>query len=225
VKFLASNKVLYSSTSISLDWEDVSGATKYKVQISPVIDFSTLEVESEPVTSNFNHTLVGGEGKYYWRWRPYVSGYSDAYPWHEISSFIYDTNSPSDFIAIPQWVFLVKNPGANQDKYQFETQPLSYFITDAHINRTSDRNLKGELLSEYVTTKADIVLDFSRQSSVGKNQKAEFKRFYNFHTSFYVCKETEDFDSANKVSRIWDVEFREGFQMEIPGFILSLEEV
>ncbi len=223
---MANNKVLIHTTAITFDWEDVAGATKYKLQVSKYIDFSSFELNTEPVPSTKAHVITGGVGKYYWRWRAFVGSYNENYPWREVSSFIYDDAMFAGFTAIPNWVMINKNVVTEVEKFQFQVEPLDWEIEEPHLYKVKKRNLKGEILSEYKTTKGMLKFDLSQQAYIGQNQKAEFQRFYNLHTSFYICRQFEDLDNVNKVSRIWEVEFESSLQMEkLGGLTLDLEEV
>ena len=102
-----SNEILKNDNSISLDWNDVSGATKYWIQVSKTyLDFRTplLHEDNNLATSDDTVTATGN-GTYYWRWRAYVSGAWE--PWSQVNMFIINTSLASDFTATA-WTFINK---------------------------------------------------------------------------------------------------------------------
>lgn len=62
-----------SSNHVIFDWEDITGATGYKIQLSPKADFSTLLVSTKVSASNYDRYAAAlPRGKtYYWRIRPF----------------------------------------------------------------------------------------------------------------------------------------------------------
>ncbi len=58
-------------SKITFDWEDIPGATSYKIQLSEKADFSVLLVSIKTLESTyFYDTLLKNDTTYYWRVRP-----------------------------------------------------------------------------------------------------------------------------------------------------------
>lgn len=62
-----------TSNNVIFDWEDITGATGYKIQLSPKADFSILLVNAKVAASDYDrYTTALPRGKtYYWRIRPF----------------------------------------------------------------------------------------------------------------------------------------------------------
>ena len=58
-------------SKVTFDWEDIPGATSYKIQLSEKADFSVLLVSIKTLESTyFYDTLLKNDTTYYWRVRP-----------------------------------------------------------------------------------------------------------------------------------------------------------
>ena len=215
------NEVLIKTTSVSLDWNDVASATKYHCQISNLLDFTAPEFSDDTlVPSQAAHTLTGGEGKYYWRWKAYVSGSWE--PWSEVSSFIYNSSLASE-VSATFWKFVNKSDVT--DYYHFELFIKSDRALPEHYRRAMNRNRAGKMMDEWYATKAKITLDITR-SYLGQHEKAEILRFYNAHTSFYLVTRKLNQTESDYNYRAWEVLFVKTPQLDTPGGNkLELEEV
>jgi hypothetical protein len=217
-----SNEILKNDNSISLDWGNVTGASKYWLQVSKdYIDFrATLEYEDNNLATSDDTFTTSGNGTYYWRWRPYISGAWQ--PWREVNSFIVNTGASTD-VSATSWMFINKNDVT--DTYILELQPIRWRLTDNHIWEARRRNRKGKIRSQKFVTKAVLSLDVTR-SYWGDNQKAEMLRFYNLAQAFYVAVRYDNQPETDYVYRCWEVMFASAPNLDIPGGnTLELEEV
>jgi len=216
------NEIIKNDNAITLNWADVSGASKYWLQVSKeYLDFrATLLHEDNNLATSTDTVTATGNQNYYWRWRPYVSGAWT--PWREWNSFIVNT-SASDDVSATDWMFI--NKSDITDVYILENQPIEKPIEIAeHIWEAKRRNRKGKLRTQHFTTKGTISINISRH--MGNNQKAEILRFYNAHTSFYLATRYDNQTEDDYVYRCYEVLFTEVPQLDIKGGnILNFEEV
>ncbi len=215
------NEVLKNDNSITLDWNDVSGATKYGIQVSKnYLDFrATLEHEDQTLVASTDSFTASGNGKYYWKWRAYVG--STWQPYSEVNSFIINTALASDFSAT-SWAFINKSDVT--DFYVLELQPKSKTITPAHLWEARRRNRAGKLRSEQYTTKETISLDIT-YSYLGDNQKAEILRFFNLHRNFYLVTRYDNQTISDYVYGVWEAMFTEAPNLDTAGGnVLNFEE-
>ncbi len=216
------NEVIKNDTTISLSWT-ATGTTE--VAVSKYIDFAdgTGEYSGTTTGTTVSFTDSGGNSKRYWRIRVNSgSGYS---PWKEINSYYLDTTAAAD-VALASDSWLLINAVTVTDTYTFEINPVGEQIIPENLSRSSNRNLLGTLLNQFITVKAKIRLDYSRQTYIGVNGKAEFQRFYNMRDDKYLAKRSLSQDGVNYLYRIWKVDFAEPLPMEDAGeLVLSFEEV
>ncbi len=57
------------SVPVLLDWSDVAGVTSYQVQVDNNSDFSSANVDQQPVVSSYTASGLSGSTLYYWRTR------------------------------------------------------------------------------------------------------------------------------------------------------------
>ncbi len=176
-----SNEVISNTNAISFDWTDVTSATKYWIQVSKsFLDFRATLVSEDNNLATSDHSFTAtGNGKYYYRWKPYISTWQ---AWREVGSFIVNTSASAD-VSATSWTLVNKTDIT--DVYVLENQPLFWREIPEHFWEAFRRNRKGNLRSQHFVTKGRIELDISR-SFLGANQKAEILRFFNAHTSFYL---------------------------------------
>lgn len=220
------NEILKNDNTITLDWGDVTSATKYWLQVSKTyLDFrATLLHEDNNIATSTDAVTATGNGKYYYRWAPYISTWQ---PFREVGSFIVNTSASTD-VSATSWMFINKTDVT--DTYVFEDQPPSQPIEiPAHLWEAKRRNRKGDLRSQHYKTKGMITIDLSRSGGhLGQNQKAEIMRFYNSHASFYLATRYDHQipTETNYVYRCWEVLFASPPQLDVVGGnILELEEV
>lgn len=221
------NEIIKNDNAITLDWADVTSATKYWLQVSKTyLDFrATLLHEDNNIATSTDTVTATGNGKYYYRWAPYVSGAWT--PFREVCSFIVNT-SASDDVSATSWMFINKTDIS--DTYILEVQPMNQPVEmHEHLYEATRRNRAGNLRSQHYRTKSAISIDISRGGYTGVDQKAEIMRFYNLHTSFYLATRygvQNPTETTNYVYRVWEVLFTETPQMDVAGGnTLSFQEV
>lgn len=87
-QFLPENDSKLTTSKVTFDWDDINGATAYKLQLSPKPDFSTLLVNIKTSTSTYAYlTPLARNTNFYWRIRVLSGGvWSSWYPaWHFVS--------------------------------------------------------------------------------------------------------------------------------------------
>jgi sugar lactone lactonase YvrE len=83
-----------SDTTPAFDWNDVSAAAGYEIQIDDTLSFSSPAVDTFLVVSSYADTLVLSEDTYYWRVRAKDSGGAWS-SWSEAWTFAVFTHGPA----------------------------------------------------------------------------------------------------------------------------------
>jgi len=92
------------TSKVTFDWEDVPGATNYKIQLSTKKDFSILLVSTGTVDSSYAFgTKLAYNTVHYWRIKPKIGGFWQ--PWSPVMKF-----TSMDPLAKP--LLLSPEPGA-----------------------------------------------------------------------------------------------------------------
>lgn len=82
------NNAIDQPLTPTLDWSDVSGADKYRLQVSKNADFSDLVIDFENLTSSQNPTSVGTLNNYTtYYWRVFASNTGGNSDWSDTWSF------------------------------------------------------------------------------------------------------------------------------------------
>ena len=211
-------KVLYNQTTIELDWAGVSGADFYQIQVSLYPDFRSNFVDVSHDESDYTFTdSEANNAKRYWRWRPSREAGADwIEPWSEVGSYWLDTGA-SDEIDVPRHYWVLADPEDVTDLYWFDLPPV-YTIVPQNLYRFQDRNRLGELLSEFLTIKNDIQLQFQGSQFIAHAQLNEFRRFHNTKRTFFIATYKIG-ERARPMPNIWKVEFSQDptFTMIAPG--------
>jgi hypothetical protein len=196
-------RILYNQTSISLDWGTVDGANFYQIQVSLYPDFRSTFVDTSIQESDYQFT--DSQAKRYWRWRPSVSSGTDwLQPWSEIGSYWLDTGAADEIdVSEHQWVLI--DPDDVTDTYWFDLIP-TYTIVQRNIYRFQGRNRSGALVSEFLTAKDELTLNFNGSQYVSHAQMDELKRYNTSKRTFYIATYTVG-KRAEPTPHIWKVEF------------------
>jgi len=212
-----SNEVLKNDTAITLSWNVVTGANKYQLQVSVgELDFSgTLEQDDNTLvapTKSFTDSGTNNK-KRYWRWRSSDDGGTTWAEWSDIGSYWLNVSASID-ISVPSNKWKIFNENGD-DSYQFETFPV-FNIIDQVMERARFRNRLQELLSEYLTTKAEITLLFEDTKFVQQEQRRALKRFDIENKTFFLA--TMINNGIDDVPMIWKVQFDDNpeFEMLVP---------
>jgi hypothetical protein len=215
------NELIQNGTTVALSCVTF-GAGTYQFDVSSYIDFSDGTNMASTGTGTNPSTSVGisqGNGKYYWRYK-YNAG-----KWSETNSFFLVGTEGTD-LALSSNVWVLVNVNDTSETFTFEVQPLRFRISETALSRSQDRNMTGTLLTQFITTKAMVDLDYSEVQYIGTSQKAEFQRFYNMRNDKYLATRQDAQISGQYYYKIWKVEFSSPLQMEEAGELtLSFEEV
>lgn len=207
-------KVLYNQREITLDWRTFHGAAFYQVQVSLFPDFRAPFVDVSISETDYTFTdNQADDAKRYWRWRPSLSsGTNWLDPWSDVSHYWLDTAAAREIeVPLEDWAFF--DPEDVTDIYWLEMIPI-YAVTSKNLNRFYGRNRLGELLSEFLTVKDDIVLQFAGSQFISHQQLDEFERFNNSKRSFFMANFTTG-KRGEPIPHIWKVGF-----VEDPAFTM-----
>lgn len=198
-------KIIYKQRGIELNWTSVSAANFYRVQVSLYPDFREV-FEDEWVTQS-EHAftdLEPNDQKRYWRWHPSVDGATKYEPWSEVGSYWLDTTLAYDVsLNRNEFAFVAENDSS--DIYEFDLFP-QYTIINRNLYRIQERNRLGELLSEFLTVKPVITINFTGGQFIDHAQLNELRRFHNdVRTFFLAC--FKDGERLRPMPHVWKVEF------------------
>lgn len=198
-------KVYYTSTAIELDWSDATTAEQYQIQVSETPDFSgTLLVDTTTNSSSHDYTDSGTDDtKRWWRWR-HATGGTGFGPWSEVGSFWVNSGGSQD-VTVGRNNWKLFDPDDETDEYIFPLYPY-HAVTFANIYRAKTRNRLGELLSEYLTQKASIVLDYAACGYITHVHYRELRRFNEEIKTFFIAT-FKDNEIENPVPNIWKVQY------------------
>lgn len=207
------NAAVTNDGSITLDWASVTGANLYSIQVSIYPDFRVcLESDDAVATSQHAYSDTGTDDvKRYWRWRYSTNGGSSWSKWSEVGSFWIDSGVASEFVPGTNKLYLV-NPDDPTDYIEFAVFPL-FGVIPMSLNRAIERNRLGEMLSEYLTTKDKIVMEFDEDSYVQHEQYREIVRFHNVIKTFFIVMSA--YNGRDYVTRIWKAKFTEDPEMSM----------
>ena len=125
--------------------------------------------------------------------------------WSPTWSFWVDTTAEAAFTPTvsPQLKWALLDPDVSTDTYEFAANP-PLVVKDEQVQRSFERNLSGDLLSEYTATRAQIMLDFG-STYIGYQQRAEIERFANMRKAVYLVILTRN--RQDIVENIYKAEF------------------
>lgn len=197
--------VLYNQRAIVLDWGTVPGTRYYQLQVSLFPDFRSNFVDTSIQQSVYAFTDGQTDNvKRWWRWRPSVSVGADwLQPWSEVGSYWLNTAAPQQ-IEIPEGYWAIFDPTTPSDIYFFDLAP-QYTIVPRNANRFHGRNRAGTLLTEFLTVKDDITLNFMGGQYIMHPQMDEFQRFHNTKRTFFLATYAI-WKHGEPMANIWKVE-------------------
>ena len=203
----ATNSVFCNDTAITLDWADVSGANLYHLQVSLKPNFASTIVNDTALAVSTKSFADSGanNAKRYWRWRYSTDGGTTWSRWSEVGSYWLDTGGAGD-VTLSQGKWSMFDPDSVTDIFTFDDYPM-YAITPSRINRIKARNRQGDLLSEYLTTKAIIEMEFDDSHFMTHRQKREGDRFDAEIRTFFLAVYRSN--GIDYVPNVWKVEFSE----------------
>lgn len=127
--------------------------------------------------------------------------------WSPIWSFWLDTTFD---VAVTPTAWTLVDPAETTDAYTFAVMP-NYVITPQHVQRSFERNLAGDLLTDYAAMREMIDLDFSN-AYVLYSQMSEMIRFYDKRKAVFLIVLQDN--RQDTVENVYKVEFDE----EAPQF-------
>ncbi len=218
------NEILTNTVSLTFSWVESTGATKNHCRISRYYDFSVIDHESNTLTTgDYTVTLTTGNYKYYWQHCSYVG--TAWLPWNEVQSFEKVSSGAQFTITDGKWMMFEASERAARSLI-FTSAP-NYTYTESQLYRTTDRNLAGNILSEFWTTKGKIVLSFGENNTVSKIEKDQIMRYYGMNNKdvYLACA---PYNGQNYYRKLWKIFFvAEPEVQSLPGneerYIIELE--
>lgn len=179
-------KIIYNQSGIVLNWTSVSPVSGYFVQVSLFPDFRTVFESATTSISEYSFTDSQPSGqKRYWRWAPTLNGVDRSEPWSEVGSYWLDTALSAELeLNRNEWAFA--DPEDMLDQYELDMFPASLFVK-RNLYRSQERNRLGELLSEFLTIKDYVTLNFQGAQYMEMAQLAELERFHNNKRTFFLA--------------------------------------
>jgi hypothetical protein len=207
------NAALLIDTAVILNWSDVAGANLYSIQVSLYPDFR-VALESNDALAASTHSFTDGsmdDAKRYWRWRYSTDAGVTWSKWSEVGSYWLNTNVLTEVVPGNEKWYLV-NPSDPSDATEFAVVPI-FSIVPSMIDRVKERNRLGTLMSEYLTTKDLIGMDFPEEAYIQHEQFREIWRFHNTIKTFFLIANT--YNGRDYVTRIWKVQFTDDPDMSM----------
>jgi hypothetical protein len=198
------NEIIKVNNTTVISCLTVPSATKYHFRISRYYDFSVIDAQnSAPVSPIYTAVLTTGVDKYYYQYRPYISSWQK---WAEVNSFHRVTGGADLTITDAKWLMFEASERATYT-LQFTSAP-QYTWTESQLFRTAERNLAGDLLSEFWTTKAKIKLTFGENNTLSVTEKNQLMRYYSMSSNdiYLACAPAT---GSTYYRNIWKVYFTE----------------
>ncbi len=221
------NKTIFSSSAVVLNWNTVSGANKYTLQVSDKPDFSgTLIVNDATLTTGTkSFTDTGAEdSKRWWRWRYSTDGGTTWSTWRVVGMYWVRTGATAFQSSTDGWWMIAD--ASTADVSAITPFPI-WKITSEKMFRSKTRNRAGDLLSEYLTIKDTIDVNFPEATYADESMVAEIQRFDKVvKTFFLVCfrKTGQGDGKADIVPQIWRGQLvsAPAFDLHSPGEYLMV---
>jgi hypothetical protein len=200
--------VLFNTTTIRIRWNSVETANAYQFQVNLSPDFRGTNIETGTTNVTFTNFTDSGPNntKRYWRWRHSINAGSSWSEWRGIGSYWLDTNAVSAVSVTLNKVRFI-NPDDTDDRPYIETFPI-ISLQPQIIERIRTRNRLGMLLSEYVTSKAIIIMNFIDMKFFRPEAMRIFRRFNEEIKTFFLAGYFDQ-EPDNPISNIWKVQFFE----------------
>jgi len=204
----------------------VTDATKYHCRVSRYYDFSVITHEDNTLTIPiYSETLTGGSYKYYYQWCAYVGAWQK---WQEVQSFERLTGGADLTVTSGKWMMFEASERATYTLV-FTSAP-QYSYTESQLYRTDGRNLAGDILSEFWTTKGKIRLEFKKNNTISRSEKDQVMRYFGNHCGdvYLACAPSNGEGYYRKLWKVWftkepEVEPLDGNEKRFM-MVLDLEE-
>ena len=194
-------KVIYNQRAIYLNWAPVQGSLLYRVEASLYPDFRTTFESIWVSASEYSFTDNEPSGqKRFWRWRPSLDGITYFETWSEVGSYWLDT-ALSRELELNRNEFALSDPDDMQDFYELDLFP-TYTIVKRNLYRAMERNRLGELLSEFLTVKDLITLNFGGNQFMEAQQFNEILRYYNNVRTVFLAT-FKDGERQRPMPHVW----------------------
>lgn len=200
----ASQVIIFNQQGVILNWTSTPNALSYFLQISLYADFRNTFVNISAATSehSFTDTQPSGQ-KRYWRYAATIDGVTKFEAWSEVGSYWLDT-ALSRQLELNRNEWALANPDDMLDQREFDMFPTSIFVK-RNLYRSQERNRLGELLSEFLTTKGLITLNFTGQQFLEITDMSEVERFHNDFRTFFLAA-FKDGKQDRPMPHVWKVE-------------------
>lgn len=199
--------VFFKTTSITLAWRNPPEANLFQLQVSLTPDFTGSDVYATSVltvnTATFTDSSTN-DARRYWRWRYSADSGTTWGTWSRPASYWLNT-SGAENVSLPRNSWMLINPSPVTDRYLFDIFPL-YRNMPQNMYRVRDRNRLATLLSEYITSKGFIDLNFDAERWLEATEYSEVRRFNEGVRTFYLAM-FHDFKLGDPVPNIWKVQF------------------
>lgn len=199
-----SNEIIKVNDTFTANWADVTSATKYHCRVSRYYDFSIVDHENNNIASSiYTCTLTQGVNKYYWQHRAYVGAWQK---WNEVQSFHRVSGGADLSVTNDKWMMFEASERATYT-LEFTSAP-NYSYTESQLYRTAERNLAGDILTEFWTTKGKITLDFGTDNYISVTEKNQVMRYYSMSINdiYLACA---PYNGSENYRKIWRVHFTE----------------
>lgn len=207
--------VYFKSTSITLTWGLVTNANAYQIEVCERPDFSgSLMVNASGLTVHQHAFTDTGtnDGKRWWRWRYSLDGGTSYSVWSEVGSYWLNTAGAENVnLSYNTWALI--NPSPVTDRYVLRNFPM-YAIKQSHLYRIRERNRLGTMLSEYITLKGTVQLDFSERNYVDAEGFFQLRRFNEEVKTFFLATFKNNIFNIT-VPNIWKVQFESDPEMSM----------
>ncbi len=228
----STNAAVAIDSSIVLNWNDVTAANLYHLQVSLRSDFSGAMVVEDAALATSGKSFADSstdDRKRFWRWRSSANAGTTWSAWSEVGHYWLGVTLAAEVVRTTAGWALV-NPDNTADIYTLADYPV-HATTDVSIRRARERNRSGDLLTEWLISKATVELQFPETIYMTHEQMREFKRFELEVQEFFLVGYVSN--GVDLVPHIWKVIFNDDPTFAILGagredlFVatLSFEEV
>lgn len=199
--------VYFATTSIVLNWGLITNANAYQIQVASTPDFSgTLLVNAAGITVHQHEFTDTGtdDTKRWWRWRYSLDGGTSYSIWSEVGSYWLNTDGAEN-VDLMHNTWALINPSPVTDRTVLPDFPL-YSIKQSHLYRMRERNRLGTLLTEYITLKGTVQLNYTPTIYLSASGFFEMRRFNEEVKTFFLAT----FKSSSlqiPTPNIWKVQF------------------
>lgn len=180
--------IYFVTTAITLKWGLITNANAYQIQVSETPDFSGTLMQNVSGITVHQHSFTDtgtNDAKRWWRWRYSLDGGTHYSRWSEVGSYWINT-SGAENVTLGQNTWALINPDDVTDRNVLPDFPL-YAIKQSHLYRVRERNRLGMLLSEYITLKGGIQLQYQENIYLSVDGFFELRRYNEEIKTFFLA--------------------------------------